>query len=543
MGLGRGFSKLAIIVVGIILFCVLLFLLFIFVIPGFKPFGMTGVWERSKYTKYLDLDDIFIERNMIIESQNTEIIIRSRKIGSGDEGTITVFENANGISINSMDRTQLDFMHVLDEYGDPYTKIIVREPRGAMSRTARVYINLKREIMTPDSEQDAYNFILNTGRSTVRFEHDAETESVKIKKLVVNGTGDVSLPVPRNSMDFTWVVEDLEINSRDASVNCKPLIKGQVRMIGNSRNLTLGNVEGSVWVEGRWNNVYVDKVGVEIGGGGVSEAGDAIRFISNTGRLYVYNNCVGRLYARSNEATINVRRANKVDIEVKHGSVAVSGVSGITEEYVIEKLFPTLPESYIINEETLNVDARIIMDSGNLILGHSAGMSAWATSSSELGVYGHVYINKKDGGANVTFANHATAVGNCYIRAIDGSFDVYGVRGLVNIFVTSAARYARVNVGFVEIVPNNVIIVDGSKEPDRGDGDVTVYLMHPTINIGITLEVWNTYDARCYIPLSEGGLGGSEFLNFSKTGVRYSVRGTSPIVLVKTHARFSLRKV
>jgi len=529
-------------VLGIILLAALLFLLFIFVIPGFKPFGMTGVWERSSYTTYIgdEIDEIMRDRNIIIESQNTEIRIRARNIGQGqgmspgqgqqhDKARITVYENANGISINSYDRTQLNFMHYIHDDGEAYTKIIVQEPKGAMSRTAWVEINLVRSVETPDAIQDPYNFILNTGRSNVKFEHDPAVEEVKIDYLVVNGTGHVSLPTPKDNDDHTWIIEkDLEINSPDALVTCKPFIKGQVKINGNSRNVTLGRVGGGLSAYGKVNNVYVDRVE-----GTLYMAGDKEDKPSDFVNLSVYNECIGEVFIRSQDASINVQKANKVDIETNRGSVNISGIDGVMNNYnlKVEKLYPMLTNSYYINEQTLNVDARVIMESGSLTLGD---------------VYGHVYINKKYGGASVTYANSEFAIGNCFIRAIDGTINVYRIRGAANIFVTSASANSRVNVSYAAVArrvsdspgnmnfpANNDIVVDGQKDPKRGDGDITITLIG---KIGITIELYNTWDAWCYIT-------NVRIQNFSEYGVHHNVNDiNAPIVKVKTSARFDLRE-
>ena len=145
-----------------------LFLIMLWTVPAFRPFGMDGIWIQSKYMTYIgdEFDHIFRQRNMVIESRSAEIIIRVRKIGFEDEARVQVFENANGISFNSISRTHVDFLESLDENGVPYSRIIVREPRGAISRTARVYINLVRE---EGVIQNPYNFTLETGRSPVTF--------------------------------------------------------------------------------------------------------------------------------------------------------------------------------------------------------------------------------------------------------------------------------------------------------------------------------------------------------------------------------------
>jgi hypothetical protein len=501
----RGVRIFLAVVLGVILMLVGFFILLLYIVPELRVGGVTAVFERSKYTTYFGdgIDAAFSERNMIIESHNTEIVIRIRKIGFEDEARIQVFEDANGIAFNSMKRTQVDLLHYLDEDGVPYTKLILREPEGAVLRTAKVYINLKRDPNIPDGQQPAYNFILNTELSKVSFEYDPEAEFMQIDKLVMNGTGFLTLPEPlkattQNPKPFELNIGEFEVNAPIASVTCKSKITRTFTVNGNSTKIILGEV-GDVAVNGTTNNIYVDKVGRDLS------------FNSKYGILQIYEQCAGRVLVRSQTVKVNIRKTNDLDVETYNGSVSVNGVSGFSS---------------------------IKMEDGVLALGVRAYANA---ASNDLGVYGNVFIEKKYGGASVIYANYASANGSCTVRrAYDGNFNIHGVRGVVDIEVAAMGN-ANISVGFSAIAPGCVINVLGSREPLKF-GEIAVVLLDE--NLGITLRVENTYTATDFIPLSKGGGGGvtDNIKNYNIYHEHYTIRAGSHTVIARTQSKFSLQQ-
>jgi hypothetical protein len=438
-----------------------LFVILLYTVPSFTPFGMDGIWIRSKWMTYIgdEMEYIFRQRNMIVESENTEIVIRIRKIGYEDEARVQVFEDANGISFNSTNRTQVDFLEVLDEDGAPYTKIIVREPQGILSRTARVYINLKRDPMILDINQPPYNFVLNTGHSPVRFEYDPSAEFMKIDTLVVRGTGKVTLPAPVQPTPelpnpFELRVGNLEIDSPNSAVTCLSTVYGLAKVRGGSRNITLGDIQ-SLDVDGDINRVYVN--------GNVN--GNAF-FDGVGGALRIGGVCNGNVRVRAQDVDLDVRDAIRLDIQSTAGHVKADKVRD---------------------------SSKVVMESGSLILG---------SRDNGYGVWGNVDIEKKYGGASVIYANDIYANGELKIRAIDGEISAHGVRGYVDIVIASMGN-ANVRVGFFDIVDkilpgssgspsvllNSRIIIEGSRQPDDY-GKITVVFLDP--NLGARLHIRGT---------------------------------------------------
>ncbi|MCL2228356.1 MAG: hypothetical protein FWC00_00840 [Firmicutes bacterium] len=433
--------------IGVFIFVAMgLFVVFLYTIPNFRPWGLNGVFVNNRWMTFVgdEFNHIFRQRNMIIESTNAEIFIRVRKIGFEDEARVQVFEDANGIAFNSMARTQVDFMESLDAQGVPFTRIVVREPVGAVRRTARVFINLMRD---PDPEVEAalpaYNFILRTGGSPVTFSHDPDAEFMRIENLTVNGTGHVQLPgvvapTASNPNPFRLEVGNLNIDSPNASVNLLSPIDGHTNIIGHSRNITLGNVTSM--------NIQGNHAVTVANASGNIDVGREDNLASGTFRV-TGTNSGERIFVRASTINFNVNRANRLDLSTNGGTVIVNRLASRT------------------------VAARVRMGSGNLTLGSRADGH---------GVYGDIDINKTLGGMNITFANSSYATGSSLIRAHDGDINLHGTRGLVDVVIASLGN-ANVNVGFMDTVwlptESSRIMVEGAREPNAA-GRITVALLN-----------------------------------------------------------------
>ena len=466
------------------------FIILLYVVDGFRPFGMNGIWVQSRYMTYVgdEMDHIFRQRNMIIESERAEIIIRVRNIGYEDEARIQIFEDANGVSFNSINRTHVDFLEVLDEYGYPFTKILVREPSGVMRRTARVYINLKRDY-SPALRYAPYNFVLNTGRSPVSFQFDPSAEFLNIENLVVHGTGQVTLPPPPTTVNpFRVNIHNLIIDSPSARVNHRGVVTGETIVRGVSNNIVLGNIQ-SLCVYGTRHNVSVfsaTDIDFNVVGGSITVRDEA-----------------RALYVRGADVNVSASTLYSFFHYTNTGRVAINSITTRTELTSVRML------------------------GGALTLG---------TRGAGHGVFGNVDIYKRVGGMNVTFANDDLATGSLTIRAIDGNINVHGVRGLVDIYIPSMGD-ANVSIGFSRVVANSRVIIEGSREPNRF-GALNVILLgadtgaslhmrgsmaimnhidtttvgncinhnHRTPTRPVGLEDWET-DAHCTITSIRGGGG------------------------------------
>jgi len=500
------------ILAGVALMAAGLFVLFLFIIPSFRPAGLDGVYVKSKYMTYYDVEHILEQRNFVIEGDSTEVIIRIRKVGYEDESRIQVFENANGVSFNSVNRTHVDFLEYIDEDNVAHCKIIIQEPKGAVSRRAKVYINLKRDHKIHATEEEPYNFILNTGRGTVRFENDPSAEYMHIDTLQVNGTGDVILPAPiavtpQNQNPFELRVTNLRINSPNASVNCRSKIYGLTSITGNSRSIVLGDIE-NLNVEGTSNVITVENIGTK-------ELGGNVDFKSN-GSLTINGQAKGRVYVRGDNVRLQARRIHSLDFETIGGQASASRVDDFSF---------------------------VRMQEGTLTLG---------AKGNGLGVFGNVDIDKLKGGASVIFANDETATGNCKIRAGYNPISVHGVRGKVDIYISSMGT-ADVYVGFSLVHAESRIIIEGSRELNYSGGNVTVALLNNArADLGVTLHLRGTWQAIDQV--TAGRPKDDELLNCHNTMhsvlddwqsdsscVLNQIRDGGELLYVKTQGSFLIR--
>jgi len=426
-----------------------LFFMFLFVIPGFKPAGITGVAVNSKYMTYFgdEIDYMFRQRNLMIESANTQININVRKIGFEDESRLVLFENAAGIAFNSVHRTQVNLTEIIGDDGVPYTKIRLIEPKGAVSRKATLYVNLTRTL-----ENLPYNITLNTGNSNVKFDYDPSAEYMRIDNLNVYGTGLVTLPAPirataKNPTPFEMSVGNLNIDSSGARVNCRSTITGVVRIKGITRSVVLGDIQSpasattSLQVSGVKHTVTAANINKNVVWGATSGS-------LKTGDIF------GNLDVQSENVSLNVRSTNHLNLKSERGSIRVNRIA------------------------TTSLTNTIVMEKGSLTLG-----SRGTSNSIPMGVYGNVDIQKPYGGMTVNFADAAHATGTTKIRAIDGNVVVYRARGAVDILIASSGN-ANVTASFAgttwssgavpDLFPSTSrIIVEGSRNQSSG-GKVTV---------------------------------------------------------------------
>ena len=446
-----GFGVLA---TGLIIFVSFgIFIILLFTVPSFMPWGMNGVWVQSRFMTYVgdEMPNIFQQRNLIIESSRAEINIRVRKPGFEDEARIQVFENANGISFNSLNRTHIDFMEVLDAYGFPATKILVREPQGLMARTARIYINLRCDSSLPIGQRRSYNFTLNTGSSPVRFSSDTNPtgEFMNIENLTLRGTGQVTLPAP--TTQFAVNVENLRIDSPNSRVNFRGTVSGHTVIRGGSQNITLGNIN-TLDVQGTSHNVILDN------------AGGHINFNAPRGSIRLNQIGSGDLNVDSENVTVDAGWVHRLNVETNTGRVTVRRVETTSD---------------------------VTMQSGNLSLG-IMGMQQGVQG----GVIGNVNVNKDFGGASIIF--HPTyAIGNLVVRAHDGEINAQRTRGLVDIQISSMGN-ANVTVGFSTIVNHSRIMIWGAREPNT-QGRINVQLLG---NLGADLHIRGTSRITSNLPNS-----------------------------------------
>lgn len=450
--MARRFGVILTICFGILLVVIGLIVLMLYLLPNTSIGGIRSVYMKNQFTNYYgaEIAQIFdpLRRNIIIESDNTPVTIRIRSDGQGDENSVTVFEDANGITFNSVNSTRLNFMQ---EYGDDdlvYTRISVVAPKGAVIRDARIYINLKDE-----NSGHGYNFILRTGKA-VSFEADAPSQVIIINKMVVEGSGHVAAPaavVGKNSVIMK--VGELIINGNNTSVNCRADISRDVTINGTSRGIELGNVMGNVNIDG--NSHYVS----------MGDVSGSVKHTGTYGSLKA-KTIGGNLNVTGEQIDVNVGQVVNNMINNRYGNVSIDSVLGYSD---------------------------IRMETGNLRLGTSSTNKA----------HGNVIVNgdsdnpKRSGSTSVYFAE--TSLGVFRTFAVDGNVSVYGARKHVYIEV-AAYGTANVNVEFADVLDGttmdkaNKIIVHGSRELNKKGGNVVVKLGKASTSFLLHLE--NTFEIK-----------------------------------------------
>jgi len=424
------------------------FLVMLYALPNFRPMGLTGVFIKSKYMSYVDADIayIFDQDNFIIESDSAEIHIRVRSEGQKDQGLVQVYEDANGIAFNSTKRTQVDFLETIDpKTGIVSSKILVKEPKGMIARTARVYINLKTETIASRSLRHdfvGYNFTLNTGRSPVTFEIDnaeeATVSNIAINTLNINGIGRVTV-ASHATRKYTWCsINDMNINSPNAYVEIQSEIANNVNVDGNSKTIRLANIGRDLTVDGAINNINVGNVG----GNTLFKSQGSITTKDIAGNFTVRADVVNSVNVALVGGNFDARSEYNENEYISSGSISVDGVMGTSF---------------------------VRMDKGGLYLGAS-GAKTIGEQTVELGVRGNVDINKYQGGLTVRFANIPSVDGECKIRASSGDIRAFYIRGLCDIVTTS---YGESNV-IASFAPNALgTITEGSKITIQGSWEAS----------------------------------------------------------------------
>jgi hypothetical protein len=513
-------GSMALLVVVVIAF----FIISLFTFENFQPMGMSGVFIQSKYMTYADdakLEHIFSQTNFVIESSSADIHVRVRKRGYGDQGRVQVFEDANGISFNSLKRTQVDFYEKLvdisSSHRERYAVISIREPKGLVSRTAEVYINLLSDnVVNPSALQ--YNFILNTGRSRVVFEYDESATDLHINNLYVNGNGSVDVVEP-----YRAEITNLEING-NSTVKILSKVNGLTKIRANA-SATLGDIN-SLTVDGTTNTVSANRIDGNV------------NFQSN-GSLNVTTECTGNVVVKSPENfSISAGIVRRLD---------VSAPDGRGRESREENALYRLTANVNLNVAKITHGAVVRAESGSIFLGGTGTQTYGSGATAQtvtLGVDGNVDIEKVYGGLTVNFAKTPTGEitnPSVKIRAVNDNINVNYIHGLCDI-KTSSAGTANVYVSFMDMVvgANNINIYGSRRPQDQGFVTVT-YLRAPDAETGFRsrLTVLNSRKIDVY------NQSGSVIPNELENGQLYGVNGGNgddPLLTIRTQGLVSVKQ-
>jgi len=358
--------------IAAIFLIVILLVAFLFLVPGSSLGGVSAV-TRATYITYSadtnpDVADLLNSRNIIIQSNYIDVEVRVRRDDQYSEGSIQVWENATGLTFNSVTRTHVTWEQVIvvseDNVGEVFYRIVIHEPSGIISRSGKVYINL---FASANVNVNYYNFILDTGRSNVTFaSDDTDDDVMEIGELVVrNSSGTINFPNPVREEDFRVNIQNIDVRGNGTTINKPTDVNGSVNVRGNFVTLNLGNIGGSVNVSGHtgrlsfrdvrgnisvgradaWLNsiVTVSNVGGNIGGGNVALHGNIdfsqragsypiegnLTFIGDSGRVDIAG--CSLLVVDTANAIVTVRsRVNSVRFDASGtGSILVNQISSL----------------------------------------------------------------------------------------------------------------------------------------------------------------------------------------------------------------------
>ena len=514
-----GFFLAGLFFVGALMFA------WLFLVPGSSLFGVYAV-DRETAITYRVADNpglltILGSNNIIISSHDIPVEIRMRKEGQYSEGSIEVWERATGVSFNGIRGTHVtwDQVIVVDEHGMgvPFARIFIHEPAGSLSRNGHVYINLFSDA---NSAQQDFNFILDTRRSSVRFDSDDTDFSVlNINTLHVrNARGSINFPSPTLPHHFRVNIQNIHVDSDNVSINNRVHRErinnpnnGRVRVTGNNVSLVLGNIHSNVYVTG--NNARLNFGNVEghvqIGTAESHVASATLNAGNIESNLRLYGNGTinvaqcHALIVRGGTVTATVRqRANQVDfIATERGALTVHQVSddarrllGVDDAYV-----RIIHGSVTLRNVFTNVRVWTINDS---FLGNATAAVHFSPS------------------IDVNSANLPTLS----VEARDGNVTATNIVGVVNITVRPLG-FAVINADFRRITGYSTIEYMGPAQPTGNRGNITVTLTNNIHPARITIQ--NSAGARNYTGLLRNAndelIGSLRPDNYLSNGAQYKV--------------------
>lgn len=462
--------------------------------PGNFFFGFSGVRQQNVYTKFFgaDVENMFNQRNFIINSDATEIQIRITKPEQQDEAAMTLFEHANGFSWNRQARTDVEWMQIVHDCGNVFYKITLHEPQGAISRQAVLYINLVADDVVPGSQAvRPYNFIFNTGGGHVSFRADLDP-FILVDTLTINGNGTFNFPPA--TAPFRMDINNLVINS-SSTVDTRGLVR-RAEINANSGRYTFGRVgtPGVTTIPG-WNGLDGDDNVLLVGGNGnvvtTQNIYGNVNFTSRNGGLTA-SEITGALFMRSNTADANLLRVTgNIDFETTN-----NGALGVTDTHGRVTFNSTNAGSLGITNPHGIVEANVVRATINL------GTRGGARS--------HVEVENRYGNTTVLFALDLTTAPTLFYRGHHGNLTATNVRGQVDIMITAGGR-GRVMIGFRQIVAgDNIIEHQGSTQPNVNWGNIDVTLQRTNNSfLPFDLRVENTRGARDRTGWTVGGQVGN----------------------------------
>jgi len=494
----RVINILALTLVAVFLVIGLVVVAIIFWPTDWNFLGIGGVNVRHVWTRYesQEVADALAHRNLIIQSRHTNVEIRVRKDEQHDvmheRGTITLFENARGLTFNNIHRTHIGLTQILID-GEVFYKIRVTEPRGMVTRDSTVVINL---VADPDyGPFPYYNIILDTGIGRVQFVSDLDAEHMAINRLTImpSTVGLVTFPaVPTGAHRFDIGLNYLEVNSNNPSIRIPTGVRRHVNVRSTIGSITLGYVGNPTApnvfpYDPRINVAESSNLAINVG-----NVFGNVRFHSTTGSLRVTgqtHGITGSLDMDTRTASLNATRiGGELNLISRSNSTASIGtVIGIT----------TAEFRGAGSIGIMNTHAPAHVDSlrANVTIGGTTAVQGARSS---------VWVENRYGRTAVNFARTGLLYGYApplIITGFDGNISATRIVGVANIFVQSGGR-AQITASFIQIATGlSRIEFMGATHATQNFGNVTITLLTIPINQGgpfhaFDLQVVGTARAR-----------------------------------------------
>ncbi|MDR0975511.1 MAG: DUF4097 domain-containing protein [Christensenellaceae bacterium] len=498
---------------GVLIIGILIAILYIF--PSATIFGVSAVSEKQAYTTYYGsaFEDAMSSRNIIIESKNTPIEVWLRKEYQEStnpeedivQPTITVFEDASGLAINSPDRTLIEVRQVIvdkqNNIFDPsegirgavFYKIKINEPTGAVRRNAKVYLNMIKASVEEDEGEihsfNKYNFILNTGASSVSFFSDpvdpAASEldkTIYVDTLEVNGGGKISLPTKTTTgMAFQMEVDELLVNGSGNSIDARLDVQKRVKVVGSDNKIDAANIGSPTQSERH--------IAIDLAGGNNSLS---------------FDDCFGHVNIDSTSGTIKGRSALNTTVKTRDANITITTVNGFFDMTSTSgsATIETVQTDFDMTTQNGRADITSARGSltfnasgnGSLTARHIAGTTDITTNKGYItlgggsgalkGVFGNTTVNTVSGAVDITFGEFAEADPRptTVVNAGDGNVKLVGVCGDTEVNMPAGTK-GSVSAYIKEVAENSDepsirITLLGAYEPTNTYHTVKLYLMN-----------------------------------------------------------------
>ncbi|MCL2846453.1 MAG: hypothetical protein FWE38_02060 [Firmicutes bacterium] len=515
-------------------------LVFMFWSPiNLSIFGLTGVTQRNSYTRYAgeEIREVLNHRRIMINAQNTDIQIRMRKPGQRDEGTITLFEDARGLSFNGINRTHIEWHQILRPNGEVYYRIVVHAPEGTINRRALLVLNITAEDHAIGGTPRPYSFVFNTGGGNVTFAADQDADFMVVSSVIIGGnsTGRFVFPNARtDAHPFHMDLQNLVVNG-SATVSAPTGVSQGLVINGNYGNVTVGDVGVRGIIPSEPIISVPDGRNVTLSFGTVW--GDVF-YRSAMGTLTGRGHINGNFHGRTGTARINLLGVTQdAYIHANASTVTVTEIGGELD--------------YMSIQGSLSVprpmgDVRAETERANLTLGNNSG-----PITSPNGARGNITVENRYGPTNVTFARNASGTPSLNFVGFDGNIFATNVIGIVDISVGTVGR-AQIIVEFRTVaVGRHRIYYGGSTPPGSSGGNIRISALAAVMPQypfqAFNIEVFTTAGARDFTGWIEGGVAGNtqigvEIPNMTSAGGRpWRVMGGNVNRVIEVHTSNTVR--